>query len=830
MRSAVTRLSLLALAVIAAIGWDGIRIAFAQPAQPAARVEPGIALTCEQFCSDTKLRTSNARLRWTLTRAALAASNMENLAAASQTLEVTVYKNGFDKGLMVALPLSPATPDRPVLAVAAPQARHRSIHSRFARFRFASSKSSRSGRDRRHRGPNGRRRRKPRARRQLHVADSHQHPRWPDRLARQPRARRMCARPISFYSRSASQTTGAVMRAAASLLTLACCLAASTASAQLSVVVRDISPDQSNNSDADAASGRPCERPRRRSHTPARVYAASEFGGIWRSTNNGQNWQHLDGHVPTVTLGRRGGSDELQQGLRHVFFDGRANSRSGINVSSDGGVTWTHPASATPPVNFCLTAQRRSEPAAFGIAIDPANASRVFIGTSCGLAISTNAGATWTYVDPTPGDPARRRRRRRRARRRHHRFLRRRRHMRSTDGGTTWTTATTNPLPRRTLFDCGVARRGVRPVCGGRHHRPRDRQRRSVVAGQLRQSRAAATGPHPVRRHESARRRDFRSPGSAMSGCGEGPARRPHRPRKVAHAAATPRPLGRSFSRPTAARRRRRHRLRCGRQRRLSAVLFVGRRRLPQHARGKSRLPHAGVGAADRHAACALELHLLRVQPTRRGDRTPVFRQPGHRHVRRHQWRRHAGHLEQRALLRRVRLRRRRHARADDDVLLQHGGRATRLFVSGPGCRAPRLKSARIRRATCDSFEHLEAILRFAANSYVISTHHRRVPDDQHRRVADRLDATRCGDDASHRLRSAGRDHRGTPTFFTKSGGCDGDRQGTVWRYQGTAGTGTWQQVPNPGVGRSACSPSIPVRPATADRVALSAERPDRAW
>ena len=41
----------------------------------------------------------------------------------------------------------------------------------------------------------------------------------------------------------------------------------------------------------------------------------------------------------------------------------------------------------------------------------------------------------------------------------------------------------------------------------------------------------------------------------------------------------------------------------------------------------------------------------------------------------------------------------------------------------------------------------------------------------------------------------------GTPTFFTKSGGCDGDQQGTVWRYQGTAGTGTWQQVPNPGAG-----------------------------
>lgn len=36
---------------------------------------------------------------------------------------------------------------------------------------------------------------------------------------------------------------------------LTACLLASTASAQLSVVVRDISPDQSNNSDPDGASG-----------------------------------------------------------------------------------------------------------------------------------------------------------------------------------------------------------------------------------------------------------------------------------------------------------------------------------------------------------------------------------------------------------------------------------------------------------------------------------------------------------------------------------------------------------------------------------------------
>jgi hypothetical protein len=38
----------------------------------------------------------------------------------------------------------------------------------------------------------------------------------------------------------------------------------------------------------------------------------------------------------------------------------------------------------------------------------------------------------------------------------------------------------------------------------------------------------------------------------------------------------------------------------------------------------------------------------------------------------------------------------------------------------------------------------------------------------------------------------------GTPTFYVKSGGCNGELQGTVWRYQGTSGGSTWQQLPAP--------------------------------
>jgi hypothetical protein len=84
------------------------------PAQQIPRVETGLTVACEVFCSTTKLRTSNARVRWNISKAALDAHRITTLASARQTLEATVYKNGFDKGLLVSFPIGAATPARAV--------------------------------------------------------------------------------------------------------------------------------------------------------------------------------------------------------------------------------------------------------------------------------------------------------------------------------------------------------------------------------------------------------------------------------------------------------------------------------------------------------------------------------------------------------------------------------------------------------------------------------------------------------------------------------------------------------------------------------------------
>ncbi len=131
-------------------------------------------------------------------------------------------------------------------------------------------------------------------------------------------------------------------------------------------------------------------------------YAASEWGGVYKTTNSGLNWARLNTHQPTAMWDVEASS--ATQVYATSFFDGRAsNSLAGINVSTDGGATWTHPATATPPANsttYNCSVARRTEPSAFGIGIRPDATGTVYVGTNCGVAISTDSGVTWAYVDP----------------------------------------------------------------------------------------------------------------------------------------------------------------------------------------------------------------------------------------------------------------------------------------------------------------------------------------------------------------------------------------------------------------------------------------------
>jgi hypothetical protein len=79
---------------------------------PRPEGDSAIALTCEVFCSPTKLRTTNARICWSLP---------SSVSTVKQSVEVTVFKRGFEKGLYVTLPLAESAREKPVQPLAQPK-------------------------------------------------------------------------------------------------------------------------------------------------------------------------------------------------------------------------------------------------------------------------------------------------------------------------------------------------------------------------------------------------------------------------------------------------------------------------------------------------------------------------------------------------------------------------------------------------------------------------------------------------------------------------------------------------------------------------------------
>ena len=172
------------------------------------------------------------------------------------------------------------------------------------------------------------------------------------------------------------------------------------------LAIEDVNPNTSSSASTNSATGGRHNGLATVINDRNTVYAASEFGGLYKTTDGGVNWSHIDSLLPTIL-------DDVEvnpgnTGTIYVtsFYDGRVNSQSGISVSFDGGVSWVLPASATPPTAYNCAATRKTEPAAFGIGVRPDAPQNVFIGTNCGVARSTDGGVTWSFVDPTPATPA----------------------------------------------------------------------------------------------------------------------------------------------------------------------------------------------------------------------------------------------------------------------------------------------------------------------------------------------------------------------------------------------------------------------------------------
>ena len=188
------------------------------------------------------------------------------------------------------------------------------------------------------------------------------------------------------------------------LLLAVCVGLCDSAFGQITSTWFDINPNQSNG-DRNSASGG------RINHVGAasdfsKVYAASEWGGLYQSFDQGNTWVKIQTFSPAATWDVKVDPSNNSRVYATSFYDGRVNPQSGISISNDAGATWT--AVNIPGLNKlgCNNLLANVRPSGWGIAINPNVPSTVFVGTSCGLARSLDSGGTWTFIDPSPADGA----------------------------------------------------------------------------------------------------------------------------------------------------------------------------------------------------------------------------------------------------------------------------------------------------------------------------------------------------------------------------------------------------------------------------------------
>ena len=126
---------------------------------------------------------------------------------------------------------------------------------------------------------------------------------------------------------------------------------------------------------------------------PQHLVVCSGGGGLWQTLDLGQTWQPLTDQQPTLSMG----AIAAAPGSPNIVYAGTGEgdnlSQLGVGLlrSADGGQTWQ-----------LVGSTELSGTGTYDIAVDPANALHVWVGTAEKLLESTNGGTTWRVVQPVP--------------------------------------------------------------------------------------------------------------------------------------------------------------------------------------------------------------------------------------------------------------------------------------------------------------------------------------------------------------------------------------------------------------------------------------------
>src|SRR6187399_754444 len=118
---------------------------------------------------------------------------------------------------------------------------------------------------------------------------------------------------------------------------------------------------------------------------------ASESGGLFKSTNAGVKWTHVSANNTFWFSDVKYCVTDPDIIIATALNDSKVSNGGGIYRSTNGGNSWTQ-ISLTTPVLSCLGTM-----SAYCIAVEPGN-NKIWAGTSCGLAVSTDNGASFSFI------------------------------------------------------------------------------------------------------------------------------------------------------------------------------------------------------------------------------------------------------------------------------------------------------------------------------------------------------------------------------------------------------------------------------------------------
>ena len=126
---------------------------------------------------------------------------------------------------------------------------------------------------------------------------------------------------------------------------------------------------------------------------PLLMLVASESGGVFRSTNGGNTWQHVDALPQYRMMGIRFLPASPNVVLATVETDWHTTNQGGIWRSTNRGLSWSNVLALPTP------AGTRDRFAAREIAV-ASDTGAIYVSTNYGLAISADNGANWRMADP----------------------------------------------------------------------------------------------------------------------------------------------------------------------------------------------------------------------------------------------------------------------------------------------------------------------------------------------------------------------------------------------------------------------------------------------